>query len=199
MLLKFVEGFLVGYKLPISLRKSLRTPIGKLFTGEHSASARNAINYIRKSNEGLVVAIGDVCAKSFLDQEYYPNVIIFDGKTQRTGPVSMNLEKYSIYRTSNPKEWILKSAIQEIENAIAFSTSNNCRIAVRIDGEEDLLIIPVIISLPLGSIVIYGQPPITTEEGLVVAVITTSLKEQVQGLLDKFEFHEEYRNGDYDY
>jgi uncharacterized protein (UPF0218 family) len=195
---KFGEGSFVGYKLPISLRKSLRTPIGNLFIGEHSESARNAIKYITKVKRGIVTAVGDVCAQSLLNQGYYPQIIIFDEKTQRTDNVSLNLEDYTIKNTFNPKEWILESAINEIKNAIAFSTSDNCRIAVRIDGEEDLLIIPVIISLPLGSVVIYGQPPIATEEGLVVAVITTSLKEQVQDLLNVFEYHEEYRNGDYD-
>jgi uncharacterized protein (UPF0218 family) len=81
---------------------------------------------------------------------------------------------------------------------------NNCRIAVRIEGEEDLLIIPAIISLPLGSIVIYGQPklvyghpPITTKEGLVVVPITSSLKSKVDSILKKFEIHEEYLDGNY--
>ncbi|MHA1942061.1 MAG: DUF359 domain-containing protein, partial [Candidatus Hodarchaeales archaeon] len=57
------------------------------------------------------------------------------------------------------------------------------------------LIIPAIISLPLGSIVIYGQPPITSEEGIVVAQVTSSLKESVSNILTKFEFHEEYIDG----
>ncbi|MHA1976173.1 MAG: GTP-dependent dephospho-CoA kinase family protein [Candidatus Hodarchaeales archaeon] len=189
----------MGYKLPVALRESLRKPIGELFVGDHSSSARTAIKYIEKWNKGLAVAVGDVCARSLLNQGFYPDIIVFDGKTQRNDHVSLNLEHYSLQGAFNPKEWILESAIDQIKNAIAFSTSNNCRIAVRIDGEEDLLIIPVIISLPLGSIVIYGQPPITTEEGLVVALITSSLKNKVQDILKKFEFHEEYINGNHHY
>jgi len=189
----------VGYKLPVTLRDSLRDPIGKLFIGDHYTSAKNAISYIQKSRKGLTVAIGDVCAKSLLDAGFYPEIIVFDEKTQRTENVSLKLEQYTLQHAFNPKEWILESAFQKIKNAIAFSTANNCRIAVRIDGEEDLLIIPAIISLPLGSIVIYGQPPITTEEGLVVALITSSLKNKVQDILNKFEFHEEYIDGNHHY
>ena len=199
MQLKFVEGPLVGYRLPVTLRESLRTPIGELFVGDHSTSAKNAIDYIQERKKGPVVTVGDVCASSLLNQGFYPDIIIFDEKTQRTDKISLDLENYSVQVVFNPKEWILKSAIQEIENAIAFSTSNNCRIAVRIDGEEDLLIIPAIISLPLGSVVIYGQPPITTEEGLVVALITSSLKNKVHDILNKFEFHEEYIDGNHHY
>ena len=95
------------------------------------------------------------------------------------------------------KEWILNSAWAVIRQSIAFSTSNNCRIAVRIDGEEDLLIIPVIISLPIGSIVIYGQPPVATEEGIVVVTTSLSLKNRVSELLEKFDYQEELPNGNY--
>ncbi len=196
---KSVEESILGYKLPVTLRESLRAPIGQLFTGEHSVSAKKAIEYIHSINTGLTVAIGDVCAKSLLIQGFYPNIIIYDEKTQRTENIVLDLESYSMYNAFNPKEWILESAKSEIKNAIAFCTSNNCRIAVRIDGEEDLLIIPAIIFLPLGSVVIYGQPPITTEEGLVVALITSALKDEVQDILNKFEFHEEYINGNHDY
>ncbi len=189
----------MGYKLPVTLRNSFRAPIGELFIGDHSISAKNAIEYIKKINRGLTIAIGDVCAKSLLNQGFHPNIIVFDEKTQRTKKISLDLKQYSLKDVYNPKEWILESTIHEIKNAIAFCTSNKCRIAVRIDGEEDLLIIPAIISLPLGSVVIYGQPPVTTEEGIVVALITSSLKNIIQDILKKFEFHEEYIDGNHHY
>ena len=187
----------MGYKLPINLRNSLRDPIGQIFTGKQSNSAKKAIEYISTLGKGITVAIGDVCSKSLLEQEFYPNVIVFDETTQRHENISLNLGSYQIRKAINPKEWILESAWTVIRQSIAFSTSNNCRIAVRIDGEEDLLIIPAIISLPIGSVVIYGQPPITTEEGIVVVSISSSLKDRITKLLEKFEYHEELSNGNY--
>ena len=184
----------MGYKLPKNLRKSFREPIGSLFTGKANIPAVNAVKYILEQKMPFSVAVGDYCAKSLIEQDFYPNIVIFDGKTQRTNAISFDLEQYQIWTSKNPKEWILKSAWEVIENAIAFSTSNKCRIAVRIEGEEDLLIIPAIISLPLGSIVIYGQPAITSEEGIVVAQITSSLKQSISRILNKFElksFYEE--------
>ena len=187
----------MGYKLPNNLRNSFRDPIGKIFTGKQSDSAKKAIMYINTLEKGFIIAIGDVCSKSLLEQEFYPNVIIFDEKTRKHKEISLNLTSYQMRTAINPKEWILLSAWTVIRQSIAFSTSNNCRIAVRIDGEEDLLIIPAIISLPVGSVVVYGQPPIATEEGIVVVSISSSLKDRVTNLLEKFEYHEELSNGNY--
>jgi uncharacterized protein (UPF0218 family) len=182
----------------------LRAPIGKLFTGKPDITAKEAIKFIKSKQKGLVVAVGDICTKSLLDAGFYPNIIIFDEKTRREEKILLNLEFYTQKQAFNPQGWILQNTWDAIKNAIAFSTSNNCRIAVRIEGEEDLLIIPAIISLPLGSIVIYGQPklvyghpPITTKEGLVVVPITSSLKSKVDSILKKFEIHEEYLDGNY--
>ena len=145
----------MGYHLPNSVRNDLRSPIGKLFTGKPDVTAREAIKYIKGMEKGLVVAVGDKCAKSLLDEDFYPEIIIFDGKTKREEKILLNLDLYTPKQAFNPQGWILQKAWDIIKNAIAFSTSDNCRIAVRIKGEEDLLIIPAILSLPLGSTVIY--------------------------------------------
>jgi len=194
---KSVSGIIMGYKLPNNLRNTLRDPIGQIFTGKPSDSAKKAIEYINTLGKGFTVTIGDACSKSLLEQEFYPNIIVFDETTRRRKNISLNLSSYQIRSAINPKEWILVSAWTVLKQSIAFSTSNNCRIAVRIDGEEDLLIIPTIISLPIGSVVVYGQPPITTEEGIVVVPISSSLKDRVTNLLEKFEYHEELSNGNY--
>ena len=192
-----VNGIIMGYRLPNNLRKSLRDPIGRIFTGDPSDSAKKAINYINTHEKVFTVAVGDACSQSLLNQDFYPNLILFDEITQRQESISLKLDSYQIRNAINPKEWILNSAWAVIRQSIAFSTSNNCRIAVRIDGEEDLLIIPVIISLPIGSIVIYGQPPVATEEGIVVVTTSLSLKNRVSELLEKFDYQEELPNGNY--
>ena len=189
----------MGYRLPNSLRNEFQDPIGRIFSDRPDISAKKAIEYINSINKGLVVTIGDMCTKSLLDAEFYPEIIIYDGKTQREGEVNLNLHLYEDRQAFNPPGWILQKAWSIIETAIAFSTSNNCRIAVRITGEEDLLIIPAITALPLGSVVIYGNPPITSEEGIVVVSITPLLKARIEAILKKFEFHEEYSYGNNNY
>jgi hypothetical protein len=60
----------------------------------------------------------------------------------------------------------------------AFSCEPPVRIIV--DGEEDLLVIPVCIYAPENSVVMYGQP----NEGLVIVHITPEIQAKVQKILD---------------
>ena len=197
MPLKSDSGIIMGYRLPEDLRKEFKDPIGQLFTGDPVTSTKIAIEYINSLDSVFTLSIGDFCTKFLIEQNFYPDMVIFDETTRREKNISVDLSSYQKRSAINPREWILTSAWTLIQQSIAFSTSNNCRIAVRIDGEEDLLIIPAIISLPIGSIVVYGQPPITTEEGIVVVKISASLKDRITSLLEKFEYHEELTDGNH--
>ncbi|MFX1514847.1 MAG: GTP-dependent dephospho-CoA kinase family protein [Promethearchaeota archaeon] len=192
----------MDYKLPKTLRSSLRNPIGKLFTGSARNAAKDAKNYINEHNPLITVSIGDYCTRSLFDVHFLPEIIIYDGKTLRKKKIDLDLELYRDIKVFNPPEWISHKAWTILENTIRqiqSYTPGKCRVAVRIDGEEDLLVIPAIILLPLGSMVVYGQPPITTDEGIVCALVTPSLKKLAKELLEKFETHEELINGDYNY
>ncbi|UCG03585.1 MAG: DUF359 domain-containing protein [Candidatus Heimdallarchaeota archaeon] len=192
----------MGYKLPKTLRASLRDPIGKLFTGPAQIAARSAKKYINTNKPIITVSIGDYCTKTLFDVGFLPNIVIYDGKTLRKKKINLNLDLYQDLKAFNPPEWISYKAWRILENTIKqiqSYTSGKCRVAVRIDGEEDLLVIAAIILLPLRSIVVYGQPPITTDEGIVCALITPSLKKLAEELLSKFEIHEEFINGDNHY
>jgi uncharacterized protein (UPF0218 family) len=198
----------LGYKLPKSLRKSLHKPIGELFTGKPVEAAKKAIRYILEKNPTISISVGDYCTKALIEANYFPNIVIYDGKTLRTEQISLNLSTYSEKRIFNPRGWISIEAWEVIESVVlSFSQkdtkrTNNCRVCVHITGEEDLLVIPAIIVSPLKSIVVYGQPPLntefgTTKEGIVAVIITSQLKKRVQDLFTKFEIHEEITNGNH--
>jgi len=192
----------LGYKLPKTLRSSLRDPIGKLFTGSAKNAAEAAKNYINENSPAITVSIGDYCTKTLLNIHFLPDIIIYDGKTLRKKKIDLNLALYHEIKVFNPPEWISHKAWKILECAIRqiqSYTSDKCRVAVSIDGEEDLLVIPAIILLPLGSMVVYGQPPITTDEGIVCALITPSIKNLAKEILSKFETHEELIHGDDNY
>lgn len=183
-----------GYKLPKSMRASLSTPIGKLFVGESGNAAMEAVNHINKHTPQLTISVGDFCTASLFDVNFFPEIVIYDGKTRRTDAVTLDLTLYKERTTRNPPEWILDDAFEVIKNAISFSSGSKTRVSVRISGEEDLLTIPCILSSPLGSMVLYGQPPLyNTEAGIVVVMITLSMKQRVTTLLEQFDYYNEYR------
>ncbi|MHA1972215.1 MAG: GTP-dependent dephospho-CoA kinase family protein [Candidatus Hodarchaeales archaeon] len=189
----------MGYKLPNSLRHSLRKPLGKFFQGDEDTVTVEAILYIKNCIPPLTVSIGDYCTKKFFDHNFLPDIIIFDGKTKRLTNVELYLDDYIIKDAVNPPEWVSDKASEILKNTITFSTANNCRVAVRIQGEEDLLVIPTILVLPVGSIVVYGQPPFNKDDqgGLVIINIQQDLKRRIKSLLTKFEYHEELLNGNF--
>ena len=185
-----------GYRLPKSLRASLRAPIGQLFSGKRHNVAMEAVKYINTNTPPLSISVGDFCTASLFDVNFFPEIVIYDGKTLRTDAVTLDLTLYKEHVTRNPPEWILNDAIKVIKNAISFSSGSKTRVCVRVSGEEDLLTIPCILSSPLGSVVLYGQPPLNnTEAGIVVVTITPSLKHRITKLLEQFEHYNEYIRG----
>ena len=53
-------------------------------------------------------------------------------------------------------------------------------IRITVDGEEDLLVIPVCLYAPENCIVMYGQP----NEGLVIVHINQEIKDKVQKIVN---------------
>ena len=53
-------------------------------------------------------------------------------------------------------------------------------IRLTVNGEEDLLVLPVCIHAPKNSVVLYGQP----NKGLVLVEITAEIRNKAQTLLD---------------
>ena len=52
-----------------------------------------------------------------------------------------------------------------------------------VDGEEDLLVLPVCLFAPENSVVMYGQP----NEGLVIAEITSDVRDKVQKIVNQMK------------
>ncbi len=170
--------------MPEELRKSLHKPLGRVLKRFHPA----------KRGETLIVTVGDVATKTFLDAGIIPELAIIDGmvgrkpfpdvidhlqpqkaspfkaKTVKSGPGYISREAVDAIRTmlNSPKPPLI---LREGEGGV-----------IVVDGEEDLLVLPAILHAPLGSILYYGQPG----EGLVEVRITKSIQQQVRILLSQF-------------
>ena len=161
-------------QLPDDLRDQLKNPLGNLI----SDNDPNKENIIKKiSAESVIITVGDRTTENMLQLGLKPQIQIIDGlekRTQRIAPaddtVNTNLS------CKNPPGEITEESIQVIQKA--FSCESPVRITV--DGEEDLLVIPVCIHAPENSIVMYGQP----NEGLVIIRVTPEIKAKVQKILD---------------
>ena len=161
-------------QLPEDLRDQLKNPLGNLISNNDP----NRENILKKiSAESILITVGDRTTENMLQLGLKPQIQIIDGlekRNQRAVPVDDTVNT-NLSCKNSPGE-ITEESIQVIQKA--FSCEPPVRITV--DGEEDLLVIPVCIHAPENSIVMYGQP----NEGLVIVTITPEIRAKVQKILD---------------
>jgi len=161
-------------QLPDDLRDQLKNPLGNLI----SDNDPNRENIIKKiSAESIIITVGDRTTENMLQLGLKPQIQIIDGFEKRNQcivPVDDTINTKLSCR--NPPGEITEESIQIIKKA--FSSEPPVRIVV--DGEEDLLVIPVCISAPENSVVMYGQP----NEGLVIVQITPKIRAKIQKILN---------------
>ena len=161
-------------QLPDDLRDQLKNPLGNLIKNNDL----NKENIIKKiSVESIIITVGDRTTENILQLGLKPQIQIIDcleKRNQRTAPIDDTVNTKLSCR--NPPGEITEESIQVIKKA--FSIEPPVRIVV--NGEEDLLVMPVCISAPENSVVMYGQP----NEGLVIVQITPEIRAKVQKILD---------------
>jgi len=161
-------------QLPENLRDQLKNPLGNLIK-DNDPNKKNVLKKIYA--ESIIITVGDRTTENMVQLGLRPQIQIIDGlekRNQRLVPkddtINTNLS------CKNPPGEITEESIQVIQKA--FSCESPVRITV--DGEEDLLVLPVCIFAPENSVVMYGQP----NEGLVIVHITPEIRAKVQKILD---------------
>ena len=161
-------------QLSDDLRDQLKNPLGNLIKNNDL----NKENITKKFTAGsIIITVGDRTTENILQLGLKPQIQIIDcleKRNQRTAPIDDTVNTKLSCR--NPPGEITEESIQVIKKA--FFSEPPVRIVV--DGEEDLLVVPVCIFAPENSIVMYGQP----NEGLVIVQITPEIRAKVQKILD---------------
>ena len=104
------------------------------------------------------------------------DLIVVDGRTMRGGAETCNNRVFSL-TVHNPSGQIS----QEAYDALRLATTGNSVRSICVQGEEDLLALPLATLAPIGSIIVYGQPLV----GLVIMHITSSMKRDAKRILHK--------------
>jgi len=124
-----------------------------------------------------VVAVGDATTERLIGLGMAPDIAVIDGKerrSKRSYPANYPAKEL---RCANPAGTISNDAVKVLQNAMQLPPP----VRVFVDGEEDLLALPVFAMAPEGSTVLYGQPL----EGLVVVKITPAKRKQAKDLMDR--------------
>jgi uncharacterized protein (UPF0218 family) len=163
-------------KLPESLRDQMKIPLGALLP--ENQTQKSEIQKFLSENSYLIT-VGDRTTEKMIDFGLIPSLQIIDGQEKREKRDPPKLENATELTVDNPAAEITLQSIDVIKKA--FSMESPVRIFV--NGEEDLLVLPVCVHAPENSVVMYGQP----NEGLVIVDITSEIRNKAQSLLDLME------------
>ena len=163
-------------KLPDEVRPLLKRPLGQLFS-----SVTTAIEHLQQLRPARLIAVGDIVTAELLEAGLKPDVAVVDFAVMRS-PVdkkirrTIDLFKTKIVRAKNPAGTITRELRIALEKA-------KPPLKIIVDGEEDLATIPAVLSAPLGSVVVYGQP----DEGIVLVEVTEPKRREFEMLLEQFK------------
>ncbi len=160
---------------PKDLEK-LKTPFGKLIKGPPEETIPQLERMILETKPPRVVAVGDVVSRETLKAGVRVDLRIVDNRSMRKDLSASTYPASKEYSVKNPAGLITLEAKKIIQEAIPEE-----RAIIFVEGEEDLLVLPVILEVPSRSLVLYGQP----HEGLVAVTVTPEKKKEVAGLLDR--------------
>ena len=160
-------------KLPDSLRDQLKTPLGILLSlGQDNKE--NIQKYLL--DESYIITVGDRTTEKMIEYGIIPSLQIIDGFEKRKQREFPKLGNASELMIDNPAAEITLQSIEIIKKAFEMTPP----IRLTVNGEEDLLVLPVCIHAPKNSVVLYGQP----NKGLVLVEITAEIRNKAQTLLD---------------
>jgi hypothetical protein len=153
----------------------LKKPFGTL-VADKELSKRKVASMLKGAKK--VIAVGDATTERLLSFGIVPHLAVIDGRERRSKrryPNSYHARELSCV---NPKGTISGGAVAALQDALKSTPP----VRVIVDGEEDMLALPLFKMAPKGSIVLYGQPL----EGIVFVKITPPKKRYAKDLIERF-------------
>jgi uncharacterized protein (UPF0218 family) len=177
-----IENIKHNFLLPINMREELKTPLGKLITIEPT---KTMIKLVEKEQPPLVVFVGDFCVQQAIEHNFIPNLSIIDGRNLREPFDEISIKNAKVVNSINPQATITIDTWKTIREIFSELLGNKEKqpIILYIDGEEDLLVLPVVLELPENSFVVYGQP----HEGIVLINVTPNVKLKCKKLIERMK------------
>ncbi len=160
--------------LPASAREEFKEPLGR----EMDDGELDAIDA-----QTDFITVGDVVSLTFRRHGVRPLLSVYDGSTERR-------EMTDFARLVEPEE---KEVVANPAGTISAEMADAVRRGIegevgliRVDGEEDLALLPCLIYAPDGTVVVYGMP------GRCMMAVTTdpAIRKRAAELVAKMEVSE---------
>jgi len=159
--------------LPDNLRDKLKKPLGILLK-DSDITKESILKNIPQNS--FIISVGDATTERLLKYGIIPSLQILDGLEKRTKREMPLANVKTTLNCTNPPAEITTESLNIIKKA--FQSPTPVRIVVI--GEEDLLVLPVVVFAPENSVVLYGQP----NEGLVIVSINAEIRNKAQSIMN---------------
>ncbi len=164
--------------LPESLRPALQKPLGAVF--------ENSLPNLSSLYPNKTVTVGDVITKLCNDAKFGQKISVIDfvvnrkKKYQNITELGFLGDEEIMQVTNNPGT--VSGAVFKAVSNLSRNISQSKRIILKIDGEEDLVVLPLLLVLPLGFVILYGQPNV----GVVQLIVSEETKNHAKNLVSQF-------------
>lgn len=158
----------------------LKEPFGLLLENK-SVNKVKLYNSVKQAK--LIVSVGDATTDRVNSYGIVPSVSVVDGRERReqrkkAGGDSLSPNRILQLSCSNPAGTISRGAVQVLREALKASVTSPVRVIV--EGEEDLLALPIFSLVPYGSVVLYGQP----FRGIVIVKVNLKTRKRAKDLME---------------
>lgn len=163
-----------------ALRKALKEPFGSLI--------KNPEIWFKNQNfnSESIITVGDIVTKTFNEHNVGHKISVIDFFVAREKKFSDITEhgftgREKVIDVVNPAGTLTKEVFTAFKNI--YRNPIEKRSIMLVEGEEDLVVLPVILSTPLGTKIYYGQPNI----GIVEILATEERKRQTYSIVKQFK------------
>ena len=134
-----------GWRVPEEKRELFKEPLGQLVT----------LTELRARKAAMTISVGDVVSLTLWKNGLIPDLAVYDGRTERREMSDfavlveeLGLEKETV---ANPPGTITCELDEAVRNALTHRPA-----LIRVEGEEDLALMPCILHAPEGTDLVYN-------------------------------------------
>lgn len=161
------------------LRAKLKSPLGMLLKGAFTKTMKEFEKIVETKKPLMIISVGDALSEALLKHGIFPKVLIIDNKVMRKPTTIIVTKDYETVNLRNVAGTISDDAWTVVESAVRHER----HVKIIVEGEEDMLTLVAILSVPEKAFVVYGQP----HEGMVVVEVTAAKKREMRRIFDSME------------
>lgn len=186
LLQNYLENKIISLKLPDEMRTEFKEPLGLLLTQNPT---QELIKLVYDEKPPILILVGDFCVSDALKHGLIPDISIIDQQNLRKPYQKISIDNAKVIKSKNPaatitiETWEKINKIIKSKKEVTKSPKSKEPIILLIDGEEDLLVLPVALEAPENSFVVYGQP----HQGIVIIKVTVKIKNKFIKLIERMK------------